>query len=325
MRFKKLKAGNLSGSAAHVHRTIHSPTADPSREQLNKTIGSTNPAEAIRTRVNEITGGKQRKDAVLAYEFIMTAKADWFKDKSQKEISQWAATSIRWLWQTFGKENVVSSTLHLDEAAPHIHAYVVPEVDGRLCAKALTGTKKLCSDMQTSYANAVEQHGLSRGLKGSKATHITPSEFHSLIQNPGIPELPGRLASNKTREQYQNAVKTRLATANAEIMGLSKAKAILSKLLETIGKRSFKDVKDALNHMDDHLQKTRAMQLEIEKLRSEKDQVEQELSIFRSAAEKAGVSTPQQMSRKIEAAEKIIKRDRTRREKELSTGNTPSR
>lgn len=325
MRFKKLKAGNLSGSAAHVHRTIHSPTADPSRQQLNKTIGSTNPAEAIKTRVNEITSGRQRKDAVLAYEFIMTAKSDWFKGKSQKEISQWAATSIRWLWQTFGKGNVVSSTLHLDESAPHIHAYVVPEVDGRLCAKALTGTKKLCSDMQTSYASAVEQHGLSRGLKGSKATHITPAEFHSLIQNPGIPEFPCSLASNKTREQYQNAVKTRLATANAEIMGLTKAKAILSNLLKTIGKRSFNEVKTALSHMDNHLQETRTMQLKIERLRSEKDQAEQELSLFRTVAEKAGVKTPQQMSRKIEAAETIIKRDREIREKELSTENTPSR
>ena len=35
-----------------------------------------------------------------------------------------------WLRQTFGAENVVAATLHADEETPHIHATVVPIVQG---------------------------------------------------------------------------------------------------------------------------------------------------------------------------------------------------
>ena len=35
-----------------------------------------------------------------------------------------------WLRQTFGAENIVAATLHADEETPHIHATVVPIVQG---------------------------------------------------------------------------------------------------------------------------------------------------------------------------------------------------
>ncbi len=46
------------------------------------------------------------------------------------QLDAWAKDSCGWLQKTFGKENVVSAVLHLDEKTPHIHATVVPITRG---------------------------------------------------------------------------------------------------------------------------------------------------------------------------------------------------
>lgn len=102
----------------------------------------------------------------------------------------------------FGKENVVSAVLHLDESTPHIHATVVPIVRGerrkakqeqaknkgkrtyrkkkdapRLCADDVMSRPKL-KEYQTTYAETMAKFGLARGIDGSEAKHITGSQFY---------------------------------------------------------------------------------------------------------------------------------------------------
>ena len=102
--------------------------------------------------------------------------------------------------ETFGKENLVSAVLHLDEKTPHIHATIVPIVTAtrrkkkseenakkhyrkkaegaRLCADDLMTQAKL-KNYQTSYANAMQPFGLERGIDGSEARHISTREYYT--------------------------------------------------------------------------------------------------------------------------------------------------
>lgn len=105
-----------------------------------------------------------------------------------------------WLRQTFGAENVVAATLHADEETPHIHATVVPIVQGerrkakdeanngkrkyktkrnkvRLCADDVLTPKKL-EEYQTTYARAMAGFGLERGIYGSEAKHRTNMAYY---------------------------------------------------------------------------------------------------------------------------------------------------
>ena len=41
-----------------------------------------------------------------------------------------------------GKENVIATTIHRDESTPHLVAYVVPLVDGKLNAKKFLGGRE---------------------------------------------------------------------------------------------------------------------------------------------------------------------------------------
>jgi chromosome segregation ATPase len=89
----------------------------------------------------------------------------------------------------------------LDEKTPHIHATIVPIVQGerrkakaekdndkkkykkkpansaRLCADDVMARNKLKA-YQDSYAEAMNKYGLHRGIDGSKAKHISTQQFY---------------------------------------------------------------------------------------------------------------------------------------------------
>jgi len=46
------------------------------------------------------------------------------------KLDEWCKDNIEWLQDTFGNDNVVSAVLHMDEKTLHIHATVVPIVQG---------------------------------------------------------------------------------------------------------------------------------------------------------------------------------------------------
>lgn len=100
----------------------------------------------------------------------------------------------------FGKGDIISVVLHMDEHTPHIHATVVPIVTGerRKAKKKQTEGKRsyrkkantvcLCADdvltrerlvtYHDSYAKAMEKYGLQRGVRGSEARHTTTAQYY---------------------------------------------------------------------------------------------------------------------------------------------------
>lgn len=237
LRVAKHRSGrSVAGMGRHMHRTRDTPNADPSRHGRNATYtpetGWTRWADApppslsgqLRERLDdfEARGGKLRKDSVLAVELMLSASPDWFKQASQAQQNRWLQANTAWLEDVFGVRNLLQVTLHLDETTPHLHAFVVPEIEmvetrGRkpkagspAAAKApkpalaashwLDGRVKM-GELQTRYAEAMEPLGLERGLTGSKAKHRTIRSYYAAAENvmgadlgplkiPAPPELP---------------------------------------------------------------------------------------------------------------------------------------
>ena len=70
---------------------------------------------------------------------------------------------------------------------PHMYAYVVPRdpESGRLNAKRWLGGARALRDMQTEFVQDVgQQHGLERGIEGSKAKHTTIKQHYAAISKP---------------------------------------------------------------------------------------------------------------------------------------------
>jgi len=177
LRTSKLKTlGNVAGSGSHVMRNRVTPNADPKIENINL-VGSGDLLQDVKNILPE----KIRKNAVLCVENLLTASPDFFKNKSVTEIKKWADDSVDSMKNFWGAENVVAAILHLDESTPHIHLYAVPKIGEKLNCREFLGGRAKLSKMQDHYANDMQRFGLDRGLKGSKAKHLTMKQISSSL------------------------------------------------------------------------------------------------------------------------------------------------
>lgn len=210
LRTAKLKSfGEIGGSLSHNYRDRPTPNANSQLTQNNE--NSLSSAELVMIAIKDKLPEKRRKDAVLCVEYLITASPDWVgwhKSDEQKYFDD----AKRWLEDRHGKDNVIATTIHRDESTPHMIAYVVPLVDGKLNAKKFLGGREKLSKMQTDFADNVGKSvGLVRGLEGSKAEHQTIKQYYANVNTAvkispdvvlDVPEK--RLLESK--ESYENRV-----------------------------------------------------------------------------------------------------------------------
>lgn len=207
LQMKKIK-GSDTGTTAHIERTIHPGNADATRTHLNRELvtfpeGVTNRTMAISHRI--ATAGIKRKigtNQVRAIGVVLSGSPTRMAEvEAEGQLDAWCEDNLAWLRDTFGDLNLVSAVLHRDEKTPHIHATIVPIVQGerrkakqdtpdgkkkyrkkdpqgpRLCAdEVLTRTK--LTHYHDTYALAMAKYGLHRGVEGSKAKHISTAQYY---------------------------------------------------------------------------------------------------------------------------------------------------
>jgi Plasmid recombination enzyme len=227
-RIKKLKAGNLKASAQHTQRKRFTPNADPDKEHIC-IIGED--AQELETLVKDRIGKQTiRKNGVLAVEILLSASPEYFRpdDKSeagyyeQARLADFQTTARQWLIERYG-DRIVRAELHLDEATPHIHAYLVPlDERGKLNCRGLFGTRSKLSQLQDSYAQAMSELGLERGIKGSRATHTQIKQYYTAVTQEA------NLTLDEAGIQHQLADRGRILKENKEIK--LTAKSLVQKL-----------------------------------------------------------------------------------------------
>lgn len=205
-------SGTDSAMSAHIERTIKPKNADESRTHLNRELirfsdGVENRTQAIQHRLD--TAGLARKignNQVRAIRILLTGThEDMERITNGGRLDEWCNDNLRYLADTFGKENIVSAVLHMDERTPHIHATLVPIVKGerkrrkkeeqvkKRYRKKPTDTARLCADeimtraklksYQDTYAQSMSGYGLQRGIDGSEARHISTRQYYrDLVQ-----------------------------------------------------------------------------------------------------------------------------------------------
>ena len=143
---------------------------------------------------------------VRAIRILLTGThEDMERITNEDRLDEWCNDNLKYLADTFGKENIVSAVLHMDEQTPHIHATLVPIVKGerkrkkkeeqvkKRYRKKPTDTARLCADeimaraklksYQDTYAQSMSGYGLQRGIDGSEARHITTRQYYrDLVQ-----------------------------------------------------------------------------------------------------------------------------------------------
>jgi hypothetical protein len=183
MRCNKIKSmGALANSLKHCFRESPTPNADSERTPENEHLVATSKDQAI-GKLKEIIPEKRRKDAIVAVEYVLTASPEWFKEANEEEKQDFYDSSMEWINEKYGAENVFTASIHKDELTPHLSVFVAPMTkDGRLSAKDMIGNKAKMVQDQTDYAERVEHLGLERGIEGSRATHQRVKSHYAAIE-----------------------------------------------------------------------------------------------------------------------------------------------
>jgi chaperonin cofactor prefoldin len=179
----------------HVSRTRVTLNADPNKLSENQTLIHNDDrdlplSEVVHNKIHSVHQNRKiRTDAVYAVEILLTASPEYFRPDDPSKYGEyqpdkldgWMAASQKWLRDEYG-DRIVRAELHLDEATPHIHAYLVPVDDqGQLNCKKIFGGRAKMFAFQDSYAAATKHLGLERGVKQSIAEHTTVKEYYAIV------------------------------------------------------------------------------------------------------------------------------------------------
>ena len=268
IQFNKAKGSADTGASDHIERKTIPKNADPTRTCLNRELvdfpdGVTNRTEAINHRIR--TAGIKRKitpDQVRAIRIVLSGThEDMIKVQDNGRLNEWCADNLQWLHRTFGRENIVSAVLHMDEHTPHIHATVVPivtgerrkakkeqQVEGKRTYRKKTDAIRLCADdvltreklsaYHDSYAEAMAKYGLQRGIRGSEARHTTTAQYYrDLKRQTG--ELEANVQQLQTEkqqaEQKLDEVKQGIKSEKLEAAKTEAKAALVAKVGSLLG------------------------------------------------------------------------------------------
>ena len=162
------------------YKSTRNPQIDKSKTRLNY---HTMPYEKkylpfIDERIKQLSPKRKIKDdAVLITSFILGSDKEFFDGISPEVQKQFFDDCTEFFAERYGKENVVSAVVHLDESTPHLHFNLMPVTGGRLCAKELFDRAAL-RELQTDFYEVVgKKYGLKRGKEGSTAKHLETVAF----------------------------------------------------------------------------------------------------------------------------------------------------
>ncbi len=132
----------------------------------------------IDKRIKELAPKRKIKDdAVLINSFILGSDGEFFESLTPEQHKEFFRDCAICFAERYGKENIISAVVHMDETNPHMHLNLIPVLDGRLCSKKLFDRKAL-RELQTVFHEKVgKKWGLQRGKIGSKAEHLDTVAF----------------------------------------------------------------------------------------------------------------------------------------------------
>lgn len=204
MRTAKIKDRQaITSAASHNFRIRQQGNIDASRTPLNRVLW--NPmkvdlrkADALQKAITgryEALGAKERKNSVLAQEFIISASPDFFDGLSDEKVAIWAEHQLKFMKNEFG-DNLQVAVLHLDEKTPHLHFLLSCEEKSLKVYKNRHGTSEretyslnakrwgpdFLRDLHTRHAEHNEKLGLKRGNPSSGAVHKPLKDYYKELE-----------------------------------------------------------------------------------------------------------------------------------------------
>ena len=187
LRIEKRKLGSVTPINNHHERLKEkyksNEDIDPERTHLNYHLVEPEGKyrQKVLDRIEEV-GAKKRKDSVVLQDVLITASPDWIDAKSYEEQVEYFDHAFDFIANRYGRDNILSAVVHMDEAHPHMHLVFVPITPERkLSSKTLMGGPKGMEKLQDDFHEHMSKKypDLTRGIskKITKRRHISPQMY----------------------------------------------------------------------------------------------------------------------------------------------------
>lgn len=187
LRIAKCKMGSVTHLCKHHERLKKeyksNKDIDPTRTHLNYHL--VKPDDMYRPlllkRIEEV-GAKRRKDSIVMQDALIAATPDWINAMPYSEQVEYFNYAFQFMANRYGRENILSAVVHMDEANPHMHVTFVPITpDGRLSSKEIIGGPRGLEKLQDDFHEhmARKYPDLTRGIskRVTKRRHVSPQVY----------------------------------------------------------------------------------------------------------------------------------------------------
>lgn len=252
MNYGIIRVGKFNKAAVkgiNVHdtrvrgRSNTNPDIDWSRSYLNYNLHETdltvapdlNYLKQINQRISELDLKRAvRKDANIMAQLLVTATPEWMSSLTREEQQLYFFDAYNWACNRYGRENVISAVVHMDEANPHMHMNFVPVTSaGVLSYDQLFNQfrRKDFTKLQDDFAehNKAKGYDVERGQAGSKAEYLRPAEYKA-VQKEKTSVLELKAENVALRAEISS-----LKVENGELKeNLAEVQSALNTLIESV-------------------------------------------------------------------------------------------
>lgn len=165
MHLQKFKSSAKGHMLKHYERAegvnYSNKSIDPKKTHLNYNLAPEHGCslkEFIDKRISELSK-KPRKDAIQMCDWCVTLPQNVPKEESKDFFEK----INDFFTERYGKENVVSAYVHMDETTPHMHFCFMPVKENRLCAKEVI-TRTELNKIHREAEEYLQKNGINAKL-----------------------------------------------------------------------------------------------------------------------------------------------------------------
>lgn len=217
---------DIDFSRSHDNYVLHD---NCSGQSFNKCI-----SEEIKARY---TGKKAiRKDAVRMVSVLFTSDNEFFANNTLERQREYFQCCLEWSQKRWGKANIISAVVHMDERTPHMHVNFIPLTpDGRLSAKDCIGSgSKALQQLQDSFYKEVSfRFGLERGSRADLDNGERPRRHQKVTEYKNSTRYYQTMAENAL-SSVKNDIADKITEQNALEQRIERSKSDLDSLQKNI-------------------------------------------------------------------------------------------
>lgn len=193
----------MQGIETHVERrsTISRTNPEIDRSKSNKNYDLNGRFDEtfnsiLKSRIKETQAkGAERKNGVVVCELLFSASPEFFQNMNADEIRSYFQKCYEFASEKYGKENILSAMVHLDEKTPHMHLCFAPIIqkgdEYKFCANDLFN-HKLDKLQDEVHEKVFKDYGLKRGEL--KKGHLETLDWKIQTYTRKVQELEQQIA-----------------------------------------------------------------------------------------------------------------------------------